>query len=749
MSGTGRNGIAGKIVFHAICRPPLDAGVYDLEIRHHVPALGESYEGAMAFAVAAPRFGLLPGDVYAVYPPESAEGGFGGATPHVVFSRRTLPWETTLDGASRDAGDRRPWMALLVLGADDFAPAPIPAPAPRTLRDLLSPPSGVAGPEVALGPGEAQGDPCLTLDLPVGLFRSLAPPVEDLVYLAHVREVGTGAKETASYLEEGWFSLVTANRLPASADDASAAAPENRAVLVSLVGMRRFLPGGDAAADGSVRLAVLAAWTFRSRGRDCFAAAMERLALGRTALAPGPDGAGRDAGDAVPDDAERRVRLAHGRGYVALEHTLRTEGGRTVSWYRGPLLPFRREKADRYTPRLAPDHALRYDPADGMFDVSYAAAFQLGRLLALQDRHFAAALDRFRRDMRHALNDARGANAAAAILGGGDDAAPVHRQMRAFLLGVGAASAAPGRWDAPGAGDAALKALSVTIPGALTRWLARLMLLYRVPFAYLAPDERLLPEDSLRFFHLDPVWLKCLVEGACSIGRSATQDDWIDRHLRGVAFDLAGRHAEGLRTKTPSPDAAHDCALDAAPTIGAAWVRSGFMMRSAAVAGWQGLEMAARDGDGIELRPLRIDRLSPTIMLCIFGGDVREIEIRQPPEGVHFGAAPWDGQSSASPGAVGLRLLPYAKPFLRRVNGGADDSARPGAAIEIKQPVRLHARAGAAERVIAVAKLAADLQERLDALGLRATGAPLSSAEFGVQMVESAVTALFRRGDIP
>ena len=40
-----------------------------------------------------------------------------------------------------------------------------------------------------------------------------------------------------------------------------------------------------------------------------------------------------------------------------------------------------RETKYRFLPTA--DAALRYSPLDGMMDVTYAAAFQLGRLLAL------------------------------------------------------------------------------------------------------------------------------------------------------------------------------------------------------------------------------------------------------------------------------------------------------------------------------------------------------------------------------
>ncbi|NTW07509.1 MAG: hypothetical protein HGA29_06665, partial [Syntrophaceae bacterium] len=43
---------------------------------------------------------------------------------------------------------------------------------------------------------------------------------------------------------------------------------------------------------------------------------------------------------------------------------------------------------------------LHYDPDTGLFDVTYAAAWQIGRLLALQNHSFALALNRARKMIR-------------------------------------------------------------------------------------------------------------------------------------------------------------------------------------------------------------------------------------------------------------------------------------------------------------------------------------------------------------
>ena len=60
------------------------------------------------------------------------------------------------------------------------------------------------------------------------------------------------------------------------------------------------------------------------------------------------------------------------------------------------------------------DAALRYDSTTGMLDASYAAAWQLGRLLALQDQAFAQALYRFRTDYQRWIrqHEHRSANAS-------------------------------------------------------------------------------------------------------------------------------------------------------------------------------------------------------------------------------------------------------------------------------------------------------------------------------------------------
>ena len=98
-------------------------------------------------------------------------------------------------------------------------------------------------------------------------------------------------------------------------------------------------------------------------------------------------------------NAAPEVKEAFERGFAALDHHIRN-GENTVSWYRGPLVPLWYRKLETYPYLPSADAALRYNYETGLLDASYAAAWQLGRLLALQNTHFARALYRYRNQER-------------------------------------------------------------------------------------------------------------------------------------------------------------------------------------------------------------------------------------------------------------------------------------------------------------------------------------------------------------
>lgn len=421
---------AGEIQFIEACHPPLVAGDYTVGMRQiikesedaAVPWNSDPYASELQFAVDAPRFTLNPADIHSVYPPSNQTGSFDNALPHVVFTRRTLPWERTLDGAAPKLGQAfPPWMGVLLAQEDELlirdaagqatsrkyevASLPVASTTTDSLlfpaqQEVLPPDLGQRGPAPANDPEQTrraaawkkasaryEKQSCLAIDLPARLLKAIAPRLEDLPYLAHVRQVDTGDKEVLAINDKGWFSLVIGNRLPQANQD-------HRAFLVSLEGhQERLQEKWNPAPGQKIRLAVLGSWMFRCEGTNDFKAHMKALAIDSLHL---PCAAFDDGSTAAKDI----VNGAYARGYTAFGHVMR-HGEKTVSWYRGPLTPLNYVKPQQIQELVScADELLRYDPDTGMFDSAYAAAWQLGRLLALQNSSFALALSRVRAALR-------------------------------------------------------------------------------------------------------------------------------------------------------------------------------------------------------------------------------------------------------------------------------------------------------------------------------------------------------------
>ncbi|MEM9561519.1 MAG: hypothetical protein AAGA93_02810 [Actinomycetota bacterium] len=157
-------------------------------------------------------------------------------------------------------------------------------------------------------------------------------------------------------------------------------------------------------------------------------------------------------------------------------------------------------------------------------------------------------------------------------------------------------------------------------------WLGRLRLLNGVPFEYLVPDHGLLRPETIRFFHLDRNWTDALVDGAVAAGTFGTRDraELTDRHQA-----MRDRVDDAERSQWVDP-----------PATGAAANVTGFLLRSQAVSGWPGMHIRAFRQDGNVRRRigvLRVERLSPAVMLAMFADIPDQVEIEEPRQGIQFG----------------------------------------------------------------------------------------------------------------
>src|ERR1043166_5366553 len=130
--------------------------------------------------------------------------------------------------------------------------------------------------------------------------------------------------------------------------------------------------------QAKVRLVALASWQFTCEGPGTFRELMQHL-----------------------DDAMFGTVAAAGHPALAdtghLKLTLQDRVGVAEDvWYRGPLVSSQLTR-DPLGPYQSADQARRVTPDTGAEDISYAAAFEVGRLLAAADPRFAQAIMGWRR----------------------------------------------------------------------------------------------------------------------------------------------------------------------------------------------------------------------------------------------------------------------------------------------------------------------------------------------------------------
>jgi hypothetical protein len=171
-------------------------------------------------------------------------------------------------------------------------------------------------------------------------------------------------------------------------------------------------------AERVLRFPVLAHWSFTCTGAGSFESLMQGLDVGLlgtvpadAAARPRPPCADPPGGDAPPGaPGARPAPELTETGHIGLGHQTR-RGEQTRAWYRGPLAPHvttrRPADPDGRLPLAHVSDQLRLVTPDGREDLTHAAAFEIGRLLALSQPAVVAALMRWRQERFGAARAAR------------------------------------------------------------------------------------------------------------------------------------------------------------------------------------------------------------------------------------------------------------------------------------------------------------------------------------------------------
>jgi hypothetical protein len=267
------------------------------------------------------------------------------------------------------------------------------------------------------------------------------------------------------------------------------------------------------------------------------------------------------------------------QGFVPLPHRFR-QGSQSVSWYRGPLAVgpnYQIGVKEGANVKMA-DELLIYQQDTGFFDVSYAAAWELGRLLALRSKSFSGKLDQWKRAHKRLTQQA------------------IQQQTHKHL-----------------AGGTVKKGDPTQLTPEMDAWLDQLLNLKIIPYNYLVPNQQVLPSESIRFFYLNQEWMSSLLHGAFSLGRPLKLP---------AASHPVTRKMKNQGSKT-------GFILNSS-------IISGWPGLQIEAINEKGEKLGTIGKDGTILPPLRY-QLAPNILLFLVDGDLWEVDFFPKPEALHFG----------------------------------------------------------------------------------------------------------------
>lgn len=661
---------AGQEQLNSYWAPGLEAGPqHRIKVSQTIdPLNGETplqLEAEQDFFVDAPQFSLPAGTVHSTYPPAGYSDDHR-ILPHVVLTDPHLPWERlgsekegtnaelkekirmlSVDAGGEQVRNRVPWLVVFSFSQDELRLSPedlndstgifhktsvgVAKPVKQSptmtvnmsVTDLWALTSDVVTPVtrnlVAPGQEDGRGDFIFVKpDLFTSLFSTFdkdgkrvvpsEPDTSQYKYLSHVRKINGAGMALAGVEDTAVFSIVVGNRA-GPLDDATSATMCVH--LVSIEGVEQMKFPSDQ--QRLVALCSLYSWNYTVLPPNALNVPDAFEHLGRTLdvlRAPERIIAPLRSSD---DKIRQRVARRLDDGYSLVKYRTQT-GEATVALYRGPFTP-------TYVPQLEHITTCSNSGVDmqildkdiGIMDITYSVAWQVGRVLALGDESFTAALGRLRtaihkpalktaklqtvkdindtaiRTRTELLEDLPNAVRSLAAIhtssrNDGDNVEPPAHNQPVFTPGgpkkrwlrprlrqrdipnLSLASPPIGE-KYPGAALEMARSLASSTTGEpydetnhpqstdwmiVMSWLVDRMFLSGVPAHCLLSDPTHLEPETLRFFRIDDNWVDAMIDGALSLGNHYGVDE--DRvAIKQALNGYIGHTPDGLNHRVQIP----------------------------------------------------------------------------------------------------------------------------------------------------------------------------------------------------
>jgi hypothetical protein len=227
----------GKFFLYDSIKPALPAGEYrlksELELDGNTDSSLQVAPLETHFNVTAPRMKLPPDQALMTFPPANSEGAYENRLPQIVLKKKTLPWDRVaasgkVEFHGQKVTEKTPWLALIVIAEGEG----------QIVHD--QPYADCVTPGTVLD-GLVDTPKASYLSVPKSTVDAIFPTVDDLCLLTHVREVNPDDTENAMGDDDGFLSVVIANRMP-QYDTANCQPKAYTACLINLEGQLGVLP---------------------------------------------------------------------------------------------------------------------------------------------------------------------------------------------------------------------------------------------------------------------------------------------------------------------------------------------------------------------------------------------------------------------------------------------------------------------------------------------------------------------------
>ncbi|KAI1114240.1 hypothetical protein F5Y14DRAFT_451211 [Nemania sp. NC0429] len=674
-----------RLISHRV--PALLSGNYTANFKQNIKApdgTSETLTTEQQFAVRVPQLRLDPNvDIHSVFP-APGHSGYGNTLPHVVFKNPELPWERSVSSHKPDSFNKIPWLAILTFTADELL-VPIeglrrwqmhPQQSPTYtssvtaghLREPAAP--GLLSPVqwIQRDFKDSEMVECIMIkpELFKALFGSYAngaatsafsgkPDLDAFSYLAHVRSVHPHAMASTSPGDtELELSLVMGHRVaPVGLEH-----PINMiSHVVSLEGLDKL--DFSNSQPEYIGLVSLHSWSWMALPPDHGDLVDILKGLGKSSQ---PLRMKDEFLDSLinPEHPEENAKWLHtrlGDGYLLKRSTSAVGEVSTVS-FRGPFtptLPVQSSKSIKAWATSGEDLRL-IDERTGIVDLSYQAAWELGRLLAVGDDVFTTSLLRLRGRIHSEASRLVRENADDEFVDMSEFTSQFPSAISHIVRAHKSENVRVGRMNstlrwcsgqqkqslADGPPDPTARICDVMntpqyykkladVAKHLTRaqgnvndphriyseendpishdwanilsWAMDVLFADKIPYHYLIPDPESLPRESIRTFFVDPVWLECVIDGALSLASHFEHADFA------ITRELKAHINEYLRT----PQDVMNGKIPRLPK----W---GFLMRSVAISSCPDLRIEAplqADDTSGQSEILFMQRISEDVIVCL------------------------------------------------------------------------------------------------------------------------------------